>query len=174
MESFPFVRMAFINRFGYRLSNWASPTAICVLPSQAILVARRADNFWRVLIHSRVVVDLLCVVLLGLHEAAANRDGVQFVLPNVPVKDLSATSFRIEMPLPALLDDRNRCRPILIADRKDRTIRVMRVCVDVAFSAPPAQERRRAIACPARRLPRRQNPCLPAKRSPVKQSHHHS
>ena len=71
--------------------------------------------------------DLLRIFLLGIVIAAADFDGDQFIFPDVPVKDFSTTGLRIEVPHSTLLNDRNRCGPILVADRDNRAIRVTRI-----------------------------------------------
>ena len=108
VEGLPLVPVAFLNGLRDRLADGTSPTAVRILPGQPILFSRCADDSLRVLIHSGVVVDLLGVFLLGLDKAAADGDGIQFVGPDAPVKNLIPAGLRIEMPLSALLDDRNR------------------------------------------------------------------
>src|SRR4029077_4141830 len=56
---------------------------------------------------------------------AADRYRIQLVRADAPVKNLRTAGLGIEVPLSALLDDRNRCGPILVANREDSAIRVM-------------------------------------------------
>jgi len=68
------------------------------------------------LIHPGVVVDLLCIVLLSFHKAAANGDGVQFIGPDTSVQNLLEASLGVEIPFPLFPNDRNWKGPVFVAD----------------------------------------------------------
>ena len=53
--------------------------------------------------------------MLGLDEAATDLDGVQFIPADAAVEQFLTARFRIEKPLPALLDERHGERPAVIA-----------------------------------------------------------
>ena len=92
----PLVYVTLLKGFRYRLSDGASPTAVRVFPSQAIMLSGRTNYSLCVLIYSRVVVDLLRIFFLSIVVAATDVDGVQFVFSDAPVKNFITTGFRIE------------------------------------------------------------------------------
>src|SRR5271167_209802 len=120
------LRVAFFDRLRDRLTHRASPTAIRVLPGQAIMLSRRAGEALRILIDSGIIVNLRGVFLLCLHVSPANLDGVQFVGSNAPAENLIVAGLGIEVPLAPYLHDRNRQRPTLIPNYQCSAGRVRR------------------------------------------------
>src|SRR4029450_501724 len=58
------IRIALLERFGDFFSDRTSPSAIRVLPRQAVMFTRRADNSLRVLVYLRIIVLFLGVLML--------------------------------------------------------------------------------------------------------------
>ena len=79
-----FIRIALRQGLGDPLSDGTAPRAIRVLPRQAVLFSRGADDALGVLVHLGIIVLLLSVFVLRFHEPAADLDSIQFVLPDAP------------------------------------------------------------------------------------------
>src|SRR5260221_7601948 len=125
--------IAFLSGLGHRSSDGNTLAAIRVSPGKPVVLAGRADNSLRVLIYSTIVVYFRSIFLLGLRVAATGCYRVQFVSADAAVKNLSTACLRSEIPLYARASNRNRCGPILVADREDRAVRVVRVPINVHF-----------------------------------------
>src|SRR5204863_7240850 len=89
------------------LPNRTAPGAIRILPGQAILFPGRADDLLGVLIDLGIVMLFRGIFMLGLDKAAANSDCVQFVRADTSQQDFVVAGFRIEIPFPISLHDRN-------------------------------------------------------------------
>ena len=81
------------------LAHGPLPGPVRVLPRQAVLLARRADDALRVLVHARAVVLLRGVLVLRLDVAAADLDGVELVPADAAVEDLLPSGLGVEAPL---------------------------------------------------------------------------
>ena len=97
------------------------------MPSQAILLARRADDALGILVHFVAVALLESIVVLGFHIAVADCDGVQFVGANAAVEEFLPAGFPVKEPLISPLHNRDGERPVLIADEEKRPVPALRV-----------------------------------------------
>src|SRR5262249_27400169 len=62
---------------------------------------------------------LLEIFVLSLDIAANETNRPQFVLADASVENFLPASGDVERPLPVVADDRNRKRPVLLADEDD-------------------------------------------------------
>ena len=98
------------------LAYGAFPSAR-ILPCEAVLFARSADDALGILVDHRSVVLLRGVFVLRLDEAAADFDRVEFVGTDAAVEDLVAPGGGVEGPLAVLFDDGNGQGESILADR---------------------------------------------------------
>src|SRR5690348_6803404 len=89
------------DRPGDLLANWSAPTAIRVLPTQAILPAGVAYNALGVLIYIEAFAGLERILVLRVHIASADINSVQFVSANAAVEEFLPAGIGIEVPLVA-------------------------------------------------------------------------
>jgi hypothetical protein len=73
------IRIALLERFGDFFSDRTSPSAVRVLPCEAVMFARRANDSLRLLGHLRIIVLFLGILVLCLDETATNLNGAQLV-----------------------------------------------------------------------------------------------
>src|SRR4029077_4797321 len=121
------LRVALLQRFGDFFSHWTSPSSIRVLPRQTIMFPRRADDSLGVLVHFGIVVLFLSIFLLRVDETTANGNGVQFVGADTPIQNFLAPGLGIEVPLALLLHDWNRKRKIIVSNRENSAVRILRI-----------------------------------------------
>src|SRR5262249_37730018 len=88
--------------------------AVGLLPVKAVLLARRAAEALRVVSEPRVVLNL------GVDELAARRDRRELVPANAPVEQLLLARGGIEEPTVAVTRERDRERPVVLAEMDDR------------------------------------------------------
>src|ERR1017187_2239457 len=102
--------------------EWGGRFALRRRPVEAILLSDRALELLRVLRSSARVRVRAGVLPLRGHVSPANTDGVEFVLPNVPVDDLLLARRGVEMPLPVHFHQRNRHREVVRANLKNDSV----------------------------------------------------
>src|SRR4029077_2756702 len=90
--------IAVFNRAGNLFAHGTAPTTVRILPCQAILFTRSADDTLRVLIHIVAFALLECVFLLRLYIAVADSNSVQFIASDATVEELLAAGFGVEGP----------------------------------------------------------------------------
>src|ERR1700756_5640615 len=83
---------------GNLFANRSGPTTVRVLPCQAILFARSADDALRVLVHVVAFARLECVFVLRFDVAAADINSVQFITSDATVEEFLASRFGIKRP----------------------------------------------------------------------------
>src|SRR5206468_10101478 len=69
-------RITFCQSFGDFFSHRTSPSAILILPCQAIVLPGRAENMLCVLVPLGIIVLFLGILVLGLHETTPNHNGI--------------------------------------------------------------------------------------------------
>jgi hypothetical protein len=69
------------------------------------MFARRANDLLRILIDSRIAVNLRGIFFLRVHKTAADLNGVEFVRIYAPAEDFVVHFFGIEVPSPVFFDD---------------------------------------------------------------------
>src|SRR6476620_5024958 len=74
-----------LKSFSDFFSHWTAPSAVRILPGEAILLARCANNALRILIHLRIIMLLLRIFLLRIIKPATDRDCVEFIRANTAV-----------------------------------------------------------------------------------------
>ena len=97
-----------------------APRAVGVLPRQAILLARSADDALRILVHVVALRRAEGVFVLRLHVAAADLDGVQLIGADAAVEVSCRPALPSKNHLLPLLHDRDGKRPVLVADEQER------------------------------------------------------
>src|SRR4029453_8038468 len=112
------VAVALLDCASNGFADWPVPFAIRRLPRQAVLFARCADDALGVLVDLVALTLLERVFVLRVDVAAADRDRVQFGGPDASIQQLATAGFRIERPCRTALHDRNRERPVLVADEQ--------------------------------------------------------
>src|SRR5215218_6104679 len=115
VEGLILARVALLKSARERLADDPAPRAVGVLPRQAVLRARRADDVLRVLVNIVALARLERVLVLRLDVAAADGYGVKLVAAHAPVDDLLPARVRVEEPLPSLPDDGHGERPVVFA-----------------------------------------------------------
>src|SRR5262249_9680336 len=104
--------VAFLKSFGDFFSNRSSPSPVSVLPREAIMFSRRAEDTLCVLVYLRTIMLFLSILMLCLNETTTNLDNVQFVSADAPIQYFLTARFRIKRPLAFLLHDRDGKRKI--------------------------------------------------------------
>src|SRR5204863_7836477 len=94
--------------FRDRVADRSAPRTVSVLPGEAILLSGGADDALGVLVHLRIFMLLLGVLMLRLHEAAANRDVFEFVGADAAVQDFLPAQVGIKRPLSLVFDQGDR------------------------------------------------------------------
>src|SRR4029079_4652689 len=115
-----FLGVALLDGLGDVLADGPAPRAVWILPRQAVLLAWFADDALRVLIDPGALVHHEGVLMLRLNISTADLDCIELVAADGSIEDLLSAGRRIEAPLSGLPDDRDRKRPILIADDDGR------------------------------------------------------
>jgi hypothetical protein len=87
-----------LQRLGYPLSNWTTPTAILIFPGKPITLPRRADDSLRVLIDS--VMSFERILFLNLRITAADSERIEFISPNATLKDFLAPAMASKYHVP--------------------------------------------------------------------------
>src|SRR4029453_18852956 len=105
--------ISFLQRSCDFFANRASPGAIRILPCQAIMFPRVAEDILCVLVHFRTVMFLHRVLMLRFDEATANLDGIQLVGADASIQYFFTPDLRVEEPFPVLFHDWNRQREII-------------------------------------------------------------
>ena len=88
---------------------------------------RRADDSLGVLVHLGIVVLFLSIFLLRFDETTANGNRVQFVGTDTPIQNFLTARLGIEVPLALLLHDWNRKRKIVVSNRENSAVRILRI-----------------------------------------------
>src|SRR5204862_7397261 len=83
------------------------------------------------------------VLVLSLDTAATNGEDIERVRSDAALEDLVATSRGVEMPPTVARHDRNRHRPIVVADDEGRARRILRVDFQGVLLPRFRDERRR-------------------------------
>src|SRR5438094_5122444 len=118
------IRIALLEGLGDFFSNRASPRPICILPRQAVMFSWGADDSLCVLVYLRIVVLFFSVLVLCFDETTTNLNSVQFVSPDAPIQYFLTPYFRIKVPLPFALHDRNRKRKIIVTHHENGAVRI--------------------------------------------------
>ena len=90
------VGVALLDRARDGFADRTVPRSVGVLPRQAVLLARRADDALGVLVDAGRVVLRERVFVLRLDVAAADLDGVELVAADAPIEDLLAPGAGVE------------------------------------------------------------------------------
>src|SRR5215510_4190001 len=105
--------ISFLQRSCDFFAHRASPCAIWILPCQAIMFPRVAQDILCVLVHLRTVMFLHRILMLRFDEATANLDGIQLVGADASIQYFFTADLGVEKPFPVLLHNWNRKREII-------------------------------------------------------------
>src|SRR5205823_1559013 len=140
-----FVRVALLQRLGDIFTNRASPRAIRILPGQAVMFSRAADDSLGILINLGVVMLFRRVIVLRLDEPMANLDRIQLVSADPPIENFLTTGPCIEGPLRLVFYQRNRKGKVVVADRQSGAVRILLIYFDRFFFLPSSGKRNRSV-----------------------------
>jgi hypothetical protein len=104
-----------------------------VIRIQAVAFGGSAGNALRVFEDAVVIAIFPGILQLSFHVAAANFHRIQFVSADAPRQNLQSAARRIELPFAVDANHRHRERPVLFAHRKDHTVGVCRILLDLQF-----------------------------------------
>src|SRR5215470_4466845 len=127
--------VALLDRLGNFLADGTSPGAIGILPSQAVLLAGVADDALRKLVHVKAFPWLHGVLILRLHVAVADLNGIKLIGAYATVEELLKSSFAVKEPFVSPLDNRHRKWPILAAYQQECTVPAFRIDGDAFLLA---------------------------------------
>src|SRR5258708_36004737 len=127
------IRVALLQSLDNPLSDGAPDVSVRIPPRKTVVFSGSADDPLRVLIHLRIIVFFQGIFVLRLHITTANLDGVQFIGTDTPEKDLLAACLGVENPLFRFVHKRDRKWPILLANRNDGALGILRVDDDLIF-----------------------------------------
>src|SRR6516162_454396 len=128
-----FVGIAPLQGIRNSLGDGASQTSVGVPPHKPVMFSGCADGSLSVLVYFGTVMFFESVLLLGLHIASANRDGIEFIRTDAPVQDFLAPSLGIEQPHSIPLNDWYSHGEVVISDHQDGAVRVFRIDSDRVF-----------------------------------------
>src|SRR5215469_5014544 len=111
MVGFTFIRIASLQRLRNSFCNRSSQTAVGVVPNQAVLFSRSADDSLCILVYFGIVMFFQGVFFLSVHIASANLDSIQFIGSYPAVKYRLTPGFGLKDPLRAFLHQRDRQGP---------------------------------------------------------------
>src|SRR5690242_16142518 len=120
---------------GDLFANWSTPTAILVLPAQAILFAGVADNALGVLVYVEAFAWLERILVLRVHIPSTDIDCVQLVSANAAMEEFLPAGSGIEVPLVPRLHERHRKRPVLVAHEQESPVPLLWVHANVFLFA---------------------------------------
>src|SRR5262249_16883068 len=129
------VGISLLYGFGDLLANRSVPGAVRILPSQAILLARRADDLLSGLVHFVTFPWLKRVYLLSFYVAVADRNSIKLVRSDSSIEKFLASSLRIEGPFVFLFYKWYREGPFLVAYQQKRTIGILGIHGNPIFLA---------------------------------------
>ena len=112
-----------LQSLGDLFSHRAGPSAIGILPGEAVLFARRADDALGILVDLGIVVLFLGVFLLRFDETLADGDGIQLIGTDAPLQNFLQARLGVERPFILFLDDWNGQRKGILANRKNGLVR---------------------------------------------------
>src|SRR6185437_4452872 len=105
----------------------SAPCSVRVLPRQAVLLARAADDALRILVYVVTSTLLHRVLMLSLDKTMTDLDRIEFIRADPPVQDLLMTLHSVEVPLAAGLHDRNGERPFTVSNQQISVITAFRL-----------------------------------------------
>src|SRR5206468_10501597 len=100
------------------MSEWTWRLLRAGLPIEPVVLARRADKFACVFRYA-IAVRIFChIVALGINDREAHLDGVQFIAADAAIENFLRPSCGVEMPTVLRFHERNRHRPLVLADHE--------------------------------------------------------
>jgi len=78
-----------------------------------------------VLVQSRSVMLLHCVLMLRLYKASGHLNSVKLIGADAATKYFLSACFGVEIPLASSLDNRDGLRPIVIAYGEEGSLRIL-------------------------------------------------
>src|SRR6516164_269627 len=111
--------MTLINRPGNFLAYGTAPGIISILPGQAILLPRSADNALSILVNAIAFPWLKGIFVLRFYIAMTNLNCVQFVGTNAAIEKLLPASIGIKEPLATSLYNWYREGPVLVTNQEE-------------------------------------------------------
>ena len=116
------------------------PAASSLCQYKPVMLARRAHQTGSVLQHAIVVAIFGSILELRLHVPVANLDGVEFMRADAPRAHFDRGFGGVEAPFAVGADNRDRKRPVLVANRQDRAVRIHGRNFEAVLGACEARE----------------------------------
>src|SRR5580704_6487017 len=142
------IRVALLQGIGNFLGDWPAQRLIRIPPNQTVVLSGGADDFLCVLIYLGVVMPFQSIFLLGIHIAAADFDGIQFIASDATVQNFLAARRGVKEPYSVSLDDGDRQRPIFVSHHKSDAVRILGIDNNGVFLVSLCSKRNSDVLVP--------------------------
>ena len=124
---FGLIRVALLEGIGDTFGDWPAQRLIRIPPHQTVVLSRGADDSLCVLIYLGVVMPFQSIFLLGIHIAAADFDGIQFIASDATVQNFPSAGRGVKKPHSISLDEGDWQWPFFVSHHDGGTVRILGV-----------------------------------------------